>query len=958
MKSFLERRDRWGHGLPLWLIVAVVFLLPFVGWSLTHIKMENDVTGWLPSNDPQAHVLAWYEDLFPSQDTILMSWDDCSLTDPRINEITDSLLGTSRNGQREGGSPYISAVRQPTDLLKRMLKEDIPLQTAFRRVQGLLIGEGPLHIRLTDAGRLRGEYMQKEILDLANRRHHLNATISNTTVPMPSNEGLDIEDEPSWQLYDELTAHLQAQPLFDLQLTWPNMHIDREETEQFRQALQTLKVVDVPDGQEAGDCIAESFYIPGSLAAVTVTLSDQGVADRTAAIATIREAVVSAGVPADQLHLGGRPIVSARLNQSVKEAAWNRAYPVWNLVHRSPILLSALVGAFLSFVMLRSIRLAILVQFVAIATVVAAVALVPPTGGSMNMVLVVMPTLLMVLTTSAAIHLSNYWMHSGIDDPVRSVHHAARIAWMPCAMASGTTAIGMASLMSSTLIPVRDFGIYSAVGCLLSFGAALYLFPSLMLYWLQRPPRQEALDAKIWHRVGHVIAKRHWPVTIACAVIMIACGYGLTRFRTETKVIRYFPPASRIVQDYEFLEQNLAGIVSVDTIIRFDESMQQQMSFMDRARKVMAIQESLRDHPEVSGALSLASFLDLRSPDESEMSRLQKMRARRRETAVGQRVHKLLLEPPDEDEGVRSLIALAESDTDWLQPGDAALNKKGDELWRITCQAGILTDYDPGRLTTELDAITREHTALMGSPGTGHIVTGLIPVFLRTQQAVLESLIRSFALAFCLIAVVLAIYLRSVKAALLTMLPNLMPVVVMFGTLSWAGIRVDIGTMITASIALGIAVDGTLHLITWFRQNVAAGVPRHEAVALSLQHCGPALWQTSIVIGIGMLTLLPVELLLISRFGWIMAATVFVALCCDLLLLPALLAGPLGAILQAGVDTPAEPTLRTGDGTRTDAGTLTMAEKSGKPVTAVATGKPHWNRSAVNRESGAAAESG
>ena len=99
----------------------------------------------------------------------------------------------------------------------------------------------------------------------------------------------------------------------------------------------------------------------------------------------------------------------------------------------------------------------------------------------MNMVLIVMPTLLIVLTTSAAIHLANYWKHSGDPAPGGSVFRAAETAWLPCALASGTTAIGLASLLASNLVPVRDFGIYSAIGCIISFVIVLYVLPSLML---------------------------------------------------------------------------------------------------------------------------------------------------------------------------------------------------------------------------------------------------------------------------------------------------------------------------------------------------------------------------------------------------------------------------------------------------------------------------------------------
>ena len=183
-------------------------------------------------------------------------------------------------------------------------------------------------------------------------------------------------------------------------------------------------------------------------------------------------------------------------------------------------------------------------------------------------------------------------------------------------------------------------------------------------------------------------------------------------------------------------------------------------------------------------------------------------------------------------------------------------------------------------------------------PGTKHVITGAVPLFLRTQNAVLDSLISSFGLAGVLILAVFAIRLRSLPAALVAMLPNIMPITVVFGLISWCGMRVDIGTMITASIALGIAVDGTLHYLTWFQNGLKAGHSRNQAIADALAHCGPAMWQTSLAVAIGLLVLAPAELLLISRFGWLMAAMIGVALLADIMLLPNLLASPLGRLFD------------------------------------------------------------
>jgi predicted RND superfamily exporter protein len=185
--------------------------------------------------------------------------------------------------------------------------------------------------------------------------------------------------------------------------------------------------------------------------------------------------------------------------------------------------------------------------------------------------------------------------------------------------------------------------------------------------------------------------------------------------------------------------------------------------------------------------------------------------------------------------------------------------------------------------------------------GAGHLVTGMVPLFLRTQQAVLDSLMSSFLLAFAVIAVVMAIVLKNPIAGLISMLPNILPVGVVFGLISWGGLRVDIGTMVTASVALGIAVDGTLHLLTWFRDGAARGLSRRDAIAQALGHCGPAMWQTSAAVGVGLLVLYPADLLLISRFGWLMAALIGAALLADVILLPALLAGPLGTLIERSV---------------------------------------------------------
>jgi predicted RND superfamily exporter protein len=901
-KSFLQRRDRWGHGVSLWIVVIVGFLLPLLTWSLKDLKLDNDISGWLPKDDPQARIREWYEGMFPSKARVLVSWDTASITDPRMALLQTKLEGslTGDEGEREGGSPYVDDVSLPTAVLSRMLSRDIPFETAIDQIDGVLIGKGPLHIRLSDTGVIRGEYMQKEILRIATKDFGLDAHFVDRTLLPPSTDGIAEDDERAHKLHNQLSAYVSQQPLYHLQIEWPEMHSRTGQLAPFQDALLELKAPGSGSETTGKSCVEECFLTPGSLAAVSVALSEAGAADKSKAIQAIRQAVEECGIPTELIRMGGQPVVNSAMNVSVGEAVWNSKHAKWDLPHRSPIFFSAFVSVMFSFVMLRSFRLAVLVQAVSFLVVIFAVGFVPLTGGTMTMVLIVMPTLLAVLTTSAAIHVANYWKHSGNPDPVESILAAVDTAWLPCLLASGTTAIGLASLLASNLIPVRDFGIYSALGCILSFVVVLYVLPSLMLYWPKSPPQPEQLQTGHWESFGIWLVRHRKAVCLICVMTTAASSWGFVNFRTETKVIRYFPPESRLVQDYVFLEDKLSGVISIDTIVKFDKDAQKLpefKSFIDRARKVMEIQQEIRRHSEISGVLSLASFLDLRAPSD-DMSRGERLKLTVAQRKISADIREMLTGGKPDKQGVATMLAVPDFSTDWLVEGDQLLNRAGDEVWRITAQTSALSDTDMEVLIGDMDTIAEQHLRLVGSPHTGHVVTGLIPIFLRTQQAVLESLIRSFGMAFLIIAVVMMVLLRSMRAGLVTMLPNLMPVIIVFGVLSWMRLKVDIGTMITASVALGIAVDGTLHLLTWFQTLVRQGHSVEAAVGKALAHCGPAMWQTSAAIGFGMLALLPAELLLVSRFGWIMAALIFAALIADIIFLPALLGGSLGRLIQ------------------------------------------------------------
>ncbi|MSR59012.1 MAG: hypothetical protein EXS05_15430 [Planctomycetaceae bacterium] len=928
MPHFFERKDRWGNGLALWVVVGMVFLIPLALWGMRSIQLENEVQNWISKDNTDFLAFEWYKQHFSADDAILVTWEGSSLYDPRIDRLVRKLRGTATaDGRRHGGSKYFERVRTPHDLIVQMQKNKIPHDEAVHRLQGILVGAGPLRIQLTDAGRARQdkfvELLRKEVRERLHIEFEIvppedvigEAEVEAQSVAADETEATapDVTDpeatdaaDPAEVAADDRTPiaadDRTPMPAHDLALAWRGMHWHPKQIETVKELAINLRIPASGTATKPSEkpLVEECFQVPGTPIALALYLSEPGKADRDAAFRTLKVDAAASGIPQDATHMAGGAVAGSSLNREVIKAVWDESVPVYQIHRRSLVLLSGLVGGLLAFWALRSLRLAGLVLGVSYYASLISTALVPMTGGTMNMVLVVMPTLIFVTTLSVAIHLANYWQHAAAIDMKTAVVSAVRTAFVPCMWAGLTSAIGQASLMTSSITPVRDFGMYSAVGTLLALVVTLFGLPALLQIVPGKPPRTEDLDNAFWHALAAWVARHYRGVMVVSLAVTAICMCGLFYFQTETKVIRYFADTTRTYKDYSYLEDQLGGIVPVEVIVRFDRESQQQLKFLERRDLVRQIEHKMEQLPDISGTLSLSDFLpDQPAPGpNATKSKIVKYAAASR--TIESRVKNV------EQVGAKSLLSVANDVT--------RFNADGDELWRITAQVAIMSNLNYGDLRVDLDEIcmsvlrgvsgsSTEKVPPSGEkrsyhPGASHVVTGMVPLFLATQQALLSSFIWSFVGAFASIALVVMFVLRNPVAGFLAMVPNVLPIFAVFGIVSWSGLPIDIGSTVTASIALGITIDGTLHLITWFRIGILEGKTRGDAVAQALGHCGPAMWQTTLVVSIGLLMLYPSDLVLISRFGWLMAALLAAASVSDLILTPALLAGPLGYIIQ------------------------------------------------------------
>lgn len=237
---------------------------------------------------------------------------------------------------------------------------------------------------------------------------------------------------------------------------------------------------------------------------------------------------------------------------------------------------------------------------------------------------------------------------------------------------------------------------------------------------------------------------------------------------------------------------------------------------------------------------------------------------------------------------------------------DPSIFKQGSETVFVDVSDDYQFRIDPVTKQPLTDTAEVKRTDDSGIVDISAVYTGVIPIVYKAQRTLLKSLVESIFLAFFMIAGVMMVLLRpwhrgwsfsnmlNVRGGMISMLPNVFPIVMIFGAMGHLGIKVDIGSMMTASVAMGVAVDDTIHFLTWYRHALGEGLTRRQAIMESYRRCATAMTQTTLIAGFGLFAFAFSTFTPTQRFGTLMLVLLAMALVGDLVFLPALLASPLG----------------------------------------------------------------
>lgn len=200
---------------------------------------------------------------------------------------------------------------------------------------------------------------------------------------------------------------------------------------------------------------------------------------------------------------------------------------------------------------------------------------------------------------------------------------------------------------------------------------------------------------------------------------------------------------------------------------------------------------------------------------------------------------------------------------------------------------------------TLLGKLQSEYRANASHVTAGSIVyTGVVPIVYKAQQALLDSLVESTQWSFLSITPLMMWVCRGILAGAVAMIPNTLPVLVVFGGMGWLGIPVDIGSMMAASIALGVAVDDTIHFLEWFKEDLHKSHDRQRATVMAYTRCATPTLQAALINGLGLSVFAISSFTPTSRFGWLMLTILIGGVIAELIMLPSLLFSPLGKAFE------------------------------------------------------------
>ncbi len=522
----------------------------------------------------------------------------------------------------------------------------------------------------------------------------------------------------------------------------------------------------------------------------------------------------------------------------------------------------------------RSVRWVLIPLVVVQLTMLLTRALLVATGLQLSMVSSMLTAIVTVVGVATVVHvIVRYREARGKElTPRNALAEALRLLAVPIFWACITDAVGFAALCWSSVGPVHDFGIMMATGSLLVLVSVALVVPALVLCGkFDVDPRRMWGESKLEARLIGVIdwvEKRPYLLCVMVFLTATITAAGAVFLQVETDFTKNFRRDSEIVRSYEFVETRLGGAGVWDVMVPVDGELDK-----DFYQRIEKLEEKLRQI-EVAGqgsdpSQSLTKVLSLRDADAAvsdvPLIRLLStpgLRAKMLPTVMPSFATALIGEDPEGTEYLRIMLRAREG-----QPSEQK-RRLIEEVTRVSQEAFPAETHSSGKRVQ---------------------VTGFFVLLTHLISSTLADQWLTFGVALAGIGLMMVLSLRSVKLAVIALVPNVLPVLVVTGLWGWCGLKINMGAAMIAAVSLGLSIDSSIHYLFAFQRARREGVSVHDSLVSVQRTVGRAVVFSTIALIVGFAGLCLSQFVPTVYFGALVSLSMLGGLVGNLLVLPLLL---------------------------------------------------------------------
>ncbi len=536
------------------------------------------------------------------------------------------------------------------------------------------------------------------------------------------------------------------------------------------------------------------------------------------------------------------------------------------------VVLAMIITSLILLIFFRSLKAVIFPMLIVMISVVWLLGTMSLLGYKITLLTSVLPPLLIVIVVENCIFLLNkyYDEYRSHGNKVKSLSRVVQRIGNANLLTNATTAAGFAAFIVTGNKLLVEFGVIASINILVAYILTLFLIPIFFSYL--PPPKKrhtkhldESNVSKLITKIVHVVLTRRNPIYITLAVILVIAVVGITKLKTTGKIVDDIPKKDVMYKDLMFIEKHFNGVMPFE--ISIDTKKKKGVQKLSTIKKIDQLEQVLATYPELSKSISIAEVL--------KFSKQAFYRGKESMYSLPNNQEKnfILRYIPSQENNRRTILNSFVDST--------------MQYTRISTQMANIGTYEIQRIKDELRP---KIDSIFNKEKFDVQITGTSVVFLKGYRYLVKNLFTSLLLALLIITVLMALLFTSIRMILISLVPNIIPLLTTAAMMGYLGISIKPSTVLIFSIALGISVDNAIHFLSRYRLQLKLNNWRiKDSVIAALKETGFSMIYSSVVLFFGFIIFVLSSFGGTESLGYLIAFTLVVALFSNLFLLPSLI---------------------------------------------------------------------